>query len=462
MREDTKKIYLKTFGCQMNEYDSELIRGLFEGEGYAYTEDINEADVILFNGCSVRQHAEARVWGQVGVLKKLKPKGPSLSSPFGEASYPPGTSLFRTNKPIIGLVGCIAQNHQDKIFQKLPHVDLVCGTGNLYDLPQMVREIQKTGKKMLAVSGNQRPHAIGSAGTRKGKLKAFVTIVEGCDNYCSYCIVPYVRARQISRLPQDILEEIKSLVESGTKEITLLGQNVNSYGVDLNAHGLSFVKLLSEASKIKKLERIRFMTSHPKDTVKELFKLMAENKKICPHLHLPFQSGSECILKNMNRKYTISQYIKLVNLYKKLVPVGSLTTDVIVGFPGEEEKDFKATFDLMKEVSFDSAFVFKYCPRPPAASSLLADDVSMETKKERNQLLLALQKKISLNKNRVYLGREAEVLVEGHDKMKKKLRGRTRANKIAVFEGQDKLIGKLTKVKIKDVTESTLIAGLKK
>ncbi len=436
-----KRIYIRTFGCQMNEYDSELVRGLFEGEGYTYTKDINEADVILFNGCSVREHAEARVWGQAGVLKQ-----------GGKHS----------KKRIIGIIGCVAQNHQDRIFKKLPHINLVCGTGNLYDLPQMVREIEKTGKKMLAVSGNQRPHAIGSAGTRKGRLKAFVTIVEGCDNYCSYCIVPFVRARQISRLPQDILEEIKSLVESGTKEITLLGQNVNSYGVDLNAHGLSFVKLLSEASKIKGLERIRFMTSHPKDTVKELFELMAENKKICPHLHLPFQSGSERILKNMNRKYTISQYIKLVNLYKKLVPQGSLTTDVIVGFPGEEEKDFKATFDLMKEVSFDSTFVFKYCPRPPAASSLLADDVSVETKKERNQLLLALQKKISLNKNRFYLGQEAEVLVEGHDKTKKKLRGRTRANKIAVFEGQDKLIGKLTKVKIKDVTESTLIGTLKK
>ena len=272
--------------------------------------------------------------------------------------------------------------------------------------------------------------------------------------------MPYVRGGQVSRLPEDILEEIKSLVEGGAREVTLLGQNVNSYGQDLKAHAFSFVQLLSEVSKIKGLERIRFTTNHPKDTTSELFKLMAQNEKICPHLHLPFQSGSDRILKMMNRKYTAGKYVRLVGLYRKFVKEASVTTDVIVGFPGEKEKDFKATFDLMKEVAFDSAFIFKYCPRPPAAASGLADDVSIEEKKERNQMLLDLQKRISLHRNRLYLGQEVEVLVEGHDKMKKKLMGRVPTNKVTVFDGRDKLIGKISKVKVKDVTEHTLIASL--
>jgi tRNA-2-methylthio-N6-dimethylallyladenosine synthase len=427
----------------MNEYDSELIRGLFEKAGYEYTDELNEADVVLFNTCSVREHAEARVWGQVGMLKKL--------------NEPRTTS----HKPrVIGIVGCMAQNYQDKIFKKLPHVNLVCGTGNLYELPHLAEMAKKTGQKILAVKGNQRPHAIGSAGVRRKKLKAFVTIVEGCDNYCSYCIVPYVRGKQISRRPQDILEEIKDLVECGTKEVTLLGQNVNSYGQDLNGSRVSFIELLIEVSKIKGLKRIRFTTNHPKDTSIELIKLMAKDRKVCPHLHLPLQSGSDHILKMMNRNYTASQYLKLVNLYRKFVREGSLTTDIIVGFPGEKDEDFKATFDLMKKIAFDSAFIFKYSPRPPATSSRSIDEVPTEIKKERNQLLIDLQKKISLNKNRLYLNRKVEILVEGYDKSKKKLIGRTPSNKITVFNGEDKLIGETVEVEIKDVTENTLIASL--
>ncbi|MFH1855595.1 MAG: tRNA (N6-isopentenyl adenosine(37)-C2)-methylthiotransferase MiaB, partial [Candidatus Omnitrophota bacterium] len=460
----------KTFGCQMNEYDSELIWNLFEQEGYVLTDNIEEADVILFNTCSIREHAEARVWGQAGILAKIKNKKSQTKSAedssvvtVEQKDVSGNHSPFTIHqRPIIGIVGCMAQNYQEKIFEKLPHVNLVCGPGNIYDLPRLVSEIKQGKEHLLAVNGSQSPHAIGPKGKRKNKLKAFVTITEGCDNFCSYCIVPFVRARQVSRKSEEILEEVRYLADNGAKEITLLGQNVNSYGQDLGLGKEGCVKLLEEVSRIRGLERVRFTTNHPKDTGLKLFKLMAKNKKICPHLHLPLQSGSDRILKLMNRKYTVNHYLKMVNLYRKLVEDASLTTDIIVGFPTETEKDFKATFDLMKEIAFDGAFIFKYSPRFPAAAACMEDDVPQEVKKERNQILLDLQKKMSLNRNRLYLGREVEVLVERMDNKNRNLMGRTSANKTVVFAGEEKLIGKIVKVMVKDVTESTLIGSMER
>lgn len=466
----------------MNEYDSELIGILFEEAGYVRVDDINEAGVIIFNTCSVREHAEARVWGQAGMLMKTSHQSPVTSHrkkiDAGDKQEKSQSPISNLRSPIIAIVGCMAQNYKDKIFQKMPIADIVCGTGNIYDLPQLVSDARESNKKLLAVDGNQRPHFIGPRGARKNKLKAFVTITEGCDNFCSYCIVPYVRSRQASRLPDDILEEAKYLADSGIKEITLLGQNVNSYGRDLDGGKINFIKLLDEVSKIKSLARIRFITNHPKDTSEELFKLMAENKKICPHLHLPLQSGSERILKAMNRKYTINQYLEVVDLYRKFVGDAGLTTDIIVGFPGETEEDFKATVSAMERIAYDGAFIFKYSPRPPAPSSMLPDDVPQEVKKERNQILLDLQRKISLNINKFYIGREVEVLVEGYDKAKKNLTGRTPSNKMVVFPSRNAAgentgkpsatesygaesveLGKVFKVKIKEAKENTLIAG---
>lgn len=456
-----RKVYLKTFGCQMNEYDSELIGILFEGEGYSPTENMADADVIIFNTCSVREHADARVWGQAGALNKIQNLKSKIQNPNGTNGdlLKPRTENL---KPIIAICGCMAQNYKDKIFQRMPIVNIVCGTGNIYDLPQLVNEAQKGNKKLLAVDGDQRPHSIGQRGARKNKLKAFVTITEGCDNFCSYCVVPYVRSRQVSRLPGNILEEMKYLVDGGIKEITLLGQNVNSYGQDLRDDKINFIHLLNEAGKIKNLERIRFITNHPKDTGEELFRAMAENKKICPHLHLPLQSGSERILKTMNRKYTIGEYFNVVDLYRKLVGDSALTTDIIVGFHGEKDEDFKATVSAMERIAYDGAFIFKYSPRPPAPSSMMTDDVPQEVKKERNQILLDLQRKISLNINKFAVGREVEVLVEGCDKNKKNLTGRTVSNKVVILplgmDAPDEQIGKILKVKIKEAKENTLIS----
>ncbi|MFH1995651.1 MAG: tRNA (N6-isopentenyl adenosine(37)-C2)-methylthiotransferase MiaB [Candidatus Omnitrophota bacterium] len=383
-------VYLRTFGCQMNVRDSEIVKGLLIDRGYRAADSPEKADVVLFNTCSVRKHAEDRAINNVWRLRDLKKKRPEV---------------------VVGVIGCMAQAMKEEIIKKVPLVDFVCGPDDERDIPKLIEKIQGTKKKIVAV------RKIGSRGREKvpeyrgDGLNAFVSIARGCDNYCSYCIVPYVRGRERSRKPRDIIREVRGLAGRGFKEIMLLGQNVNSYkgyssGArdtryeirDTDKRKSDFVRLLEEINGIKGIERIKFMTSHPKDASRALFRAMRDLDRVVKHLHLPLQSGSDRILKLMNRKYTAKTYLKAVDDYRRLVSDGTVSTDIIVGFPSESEEDFKKTEDLMKKGRFDGAFIFKYSPRPRTKASRLEDDVPEKTKKERNAVLLKLQAEISKKK----------------------------------------------------------------
>jgi len=471
-------IYIKTFGCQMNNRDSEIVVGMLAKKGYSFVGRSEEADVVLFNTCSVRENAENRVWGQVASLKgRLAVSGERLANSLRKPQ-----TAHRT--PIIGIIGCMSKIHAENIFEKLPNVDFICAPANIYDIPDLIERARNGEKRISAIDKQTRPMGckneiacnddVGDCfalRARNDRLTASVNIMEGCDNFCSYCVVPYARGRERSRPAEDILKEIKCLIDSGVKDITLLGQNVNSYGKVTRSPGhplgfargrqvTSFVKLLGEIDKIigKENIRVRFVTSHPKDASEDLFKAMKDLKSVCEYLHLPFQSGSDKILSLMNRKYTRSDYLKLIGKLRKILPGCAISTDAIVGFPQETQEDFADTVDLFKKAQFDSAFIFKYSPRPHTAALKYKDDVPTKIKQERNQVLLALQNEISLGENKDLLGEKVEVLVESL--RKGQLFGRTRTNKITVFEGSKDLIGRFVDVKIKRVTPHTLIGEL--
>ena len=448
----------------MNEADSELVYSMLLSQGYQKAKSYEDADVILFNTCSVRKHAEDRVWGKAGELKKLG-VSPHPSPP------PKGERVF--SKPIIGIIGCMAKAQKDKIFERLPHVNFICGPSDIYEVVDLIEQAQDSPKQHFSsINRRKRPlrkigarHQLKVPGTnfyREEKIRAWVNISHGCNNFCSYCIVPYVRGRETSRRPEDIIDGIKRLVDDGAKEATLLGQNVNSYGEKSD-----FVKLLKKINKINGLLRIRFMTSHPKDASVDLFKAMRDLDKVCEHLHLPLQSGSDRILKLMNRKYTVSDYKRLVGRYRKIIPGGSLTTDVMVGFPTEAEQDFYQTYMFMKDIKFDNAFIFKYSPRPYTAASKMDDDVEKEAKEERNQSLLKLQDRIKKDKTKSFINTVQQALAVGGAKRppvsyypedgKHYLKGRTRANQQVIYEGNFELVGQLSDVKIKDIEDNTLI-----
>ena len=380
-------ILLRTFGCQMNEYDSEVIKSNLLQRGYLFTEQPQEADIILFNGCSVRERAEQRLWGNLESLKRFKKEKPDL---------------------IFGIIGCIAQNHKQNIFKKFPFVNFVCGPRNF---PEIFDYIEKLNNKtqILAVDKKERDfsrfHLTSTTPTSMSEVevganKGYVLIMSGCNNFCSYCIVPYLRGREKSRELKDILQEVKMLAENGCTHITLLGQNVNSYALHATRYTLhakktnDFVKLLKEVNKIDGIEKISFITSHPKDASEELFEAMRDLTKVEKYLHLPFQSGSNRILKLMRRGYSREDYLGLIKSLKKILPQCKLSTDIIVGFPAESEADFQQTKELMQEVKFDNAYIFKYSPRSGTAAAKFKDDVSIEVKKERNQILLELQRNI--------------------------------------------------------------------
>jgi len=416
----------------MNERDSEIIAGMLEEKGYAIVDDAEKADIALFNTCSVRQHAEDRVIGNIQKLKSRKKRNPN----------------FR-----IGILGCMAKRHGDMLLKEYPQVDIVVGPSNIYDIPELI-EKTTPDEKVVAVDLEKRPDKKVKWDTRRNVFSAFVNIMYGCDNFCSYCIVPHVRGREVSRHVKDIIDEIKGLVDKGYKEVTLLGQNVNSYK---SAGNKGFVDLLEKANGIKDLARIRFTTSHPKDATKKLFKAMHDLDKVCEHIHLPIQSGSDKMLDLMNRKYSYEDYMKKIDLLRGLIPDVGISTDIIVGFPSEKEKDYKATKRALEEIKYNSAFVFKYSPRPPALSACLVDDVPEEVKKERNNELLALQKKISAGKCKEMTGREVEVLVEGVSRISdKEVMGRTRDNTPCVFPGDKSLTGEIVKVKVGGASPTTL------
>ena len=445
-----KKVFVKTFGCQMSFRDSEFVAGHLLESGFGLSDSIDEADIILFNSCSVRKHAEDRLISNISDLKLLKKRKPEL---------------------IIGLMGCTAQIYKSEILEKLPILDFSCGPGNETDIPDIIKDILKHRGAIVATDkiDDKRPELFPAH--REDKYKAYVSIGEGCDNFCSYCIVPYVRGKERSRDAKDIIREVKGLAGRGFKEIMLLGQNVNSYSTNPTSEvGLSklspprrwdkrfdFVRLLETINSIKGIERIRFMTSHPKDASTELFKTMRDLEKICAHLHLPLQAGSDRILKLMNRGYTAKKYLLLVKEYRKYVPDGSITTDIIVGFPSETKNDFDKTVRIMKDIGFDGAYMFKYSPRLPAKSSRLKDDVSQDSKEERLEALISLQREISLKKNELLTGGTFDVLVDGQNKKDpSRFAGRTGTNKVAVFDGSKDMIGRIVSVKIESVTPHAL------
>ncbi|NLL82391.1 MAG: tRNA (N6-isopentenyl adenosine(37)-C2)-methylthiotransferase MiaB, partial [Tissierellia bacterium] len=358
-----KKYIIQTYGCQMNEHDSEKISWILDGMGYEITDNREECDLIIFNTCAVRKSAEERVFGQLGELKHLKRKNPNL---------------------LLAVCGCMMQREdiREVVLSKYRHVDLIFGTNNIHKLPQLIRRHLESGKIIVDINEENREIEESIDANRKYSFKAFVNIMYGCNNFCTYCIVPYTRGRERSREPDNILEEIRILAQNGCKEVTLLGQNVNSYGKTLD-RDYTFADLLREVNEIKGIERIRFMTSHPKDISDDLIECFGSLGKLCEQLHLPIQSGSNSILKKMNRKYTREDYLNIVGKIRKTNPDIVITTDLIVGFPGETEEDFQDTLDLVKEVKYDSAFTFLYSIREGTQAANMENQIPDNVKHER-------------------------------------------------------------------------------
>ncbi len=430
-----------TYGCQMNERDTEIIEGYLENLGYCPTEEEKEADIIILNTCCVREKAELKVFGKLGELNKLKKKKPDL---------------------IIGVCGCMTQ--QDEVFNKIkknaPYVNLMFGTYNVHQLPRLISKVVETKEPAYEIWEKEGEIVEDLFSKRQDNIKAYVNISYGCNNFCTYCIVPHVRGRERSRKPEKILEEITNLAKSGYKEVMLLGQNVNSYGKDLDIR-IDFADLLMQVNEIKGIERIRYMTSHPRDFTNKLIDTISKCHKVCEHYHLPVQAGSNKILKAMNRGYTREQYLELIEKIKKVSPEYAITSDLIVGFPGETEEDFQDTLDIVERVGFDVAYTFMYSPRKGTYAAGMENQVPQEIKKDRLKRLMDLQNKISLEKNLQLVGKTVEVLVEGISKNdENRLTGRTRTNKIINFEGDKELIGLFTNVKITQAQTWNLMGEL--
>jgi len=366
----------------MNEHDSGRLKDLLLERGYSFCDTIERADIVIFNTCSVRKHAEDRVYGKIGELRKLKAKAPGL---------------------IAGIIGCMAEAERGRIIDRFPVVDFLCGPADLDKVPDIIDKVRKGAGHIMCLEGYKSKVIPEFSRDRKTGKAAYVKIMEGCDNFCSYCIVPYVRGRERSRPSKEIIDEIKKLIANGAREITLLGQNVNSYGKGLKEK-INFVEFLTKIDNLVNLPgytagiKVGFFTSHPKDASLELFRAMRDLKSIIKILHLPIQSGSDKILKRMNRKYTAAKYRKLARDYRKIVKAGNISSDIIVGFPGETDKDFNATFKIVKELQFDAAYIFKYSPRPGTKAAEFKDDVSLEEKERRHAMLLDLQRGILSSK----------------------------------------------------------------
>ncbi len=419
---------IKTYGCQQNVSDGEKIKGMLAEMGFSFTDNKDEADLILFNTCAIREHAEDRVFGNVGALKSLKRKNPSV---------------------LIALCGCMMeQGHViDRIRESFPFVDLVFGTNLLHRFPELIYRVLTSGKRVFETGLNDLTITEDLPIKRDGDFKAWVPIMYGCDNFCTYCIVPYVRGRERSRKSEDILNEVKNLVDLGYKDITLLGQNVNSYEKNSD-EDINFSKLLRKIDKIQGDYRIRFMTSHPKDATFELIDTIAESEHICNHLHLPFQSGSNRILKLMNRRYTREKYLEIISYAKNKIPEVSFTSDIIVGFPGETYEDFKQTVSLVKEVGFTSLFTFIFSKRKGTPAEKMDDPVPYETKLEWFNELLKGQEGISAKNCSNMVGSIKRVLVEGKGKNDGELIGRTSGNMIIEFNGDANMIGEFCDLEV--------------
>lgn len=436
-----RKFHIVTFGCQMNEHDSEKMTAMLHNMGYHPTDDMERADLVLFNTCAVRENAELKVYGNLGRLKNLKKKNPAL---------------------MIGVSGCMMQQAHivEEIRERYPFVDLVFGTHNVHELPRLLLRVFESRHQVIEVWESEGQIVEGVPYERKIGIKAFVNIMFGCNNFCTYCIVPYTRGRERSRDPKHILEEVRQLAADGVKEITLLGQNVNSYGLTLSEK-VDFADLLELVSTVEGIERVRFMTSHPKDISDKLIDVIATNPKVCESVHLPVQSGSDRILHRMNRVYTREEYFRIIAKLKDRIPGVGLTTDIIIGFPGETEEDVDQTIDLIERVGFDSAFTFIYSRREGTPAATWEDTVTEAEKHARFEKMLKRLHATVIEKNKNRGGMEFEVLIEGRVKGEKPLyHGRTRENLLVTFPADEDRIGQLVRVRITQPKKFSLVGEI--
>lgn len=430
------QFYIRTFGCQMNVLDSEKVAGALTAAGWEMTEEPGEAGLVLFNTCSVREKAATRVYAHLGQMAALKKKNPRL---------------------VVAVMGCVAQQEGEALLRAVRGLDLVVGTRQEHLLPGLVEEIRRQpGRRLVRVEMDEDPLPVEAEQVlRESPFRAFVTIMEGCDNYCAYCVVPHTRGRERSRPANLIQEEIRSLVDRGVLEVMLLGQNVNSYR-DPSARRLDFTALLDQIAKESGLRRLRFTTSHPKDFTRELLSVMVENPVICNQLHLPAQSGSTVVLQRMNRRYGREEYLEKTGWIRSAPRSFSLSSDFIVGFPGETGRDFEETMSLLEIVRYDSIFSFMYSPRPGTAALNYPDEVPAAVKGERLRILQALQEKIQLENNSAEIGRCRDVLVDGPGRLPGQLASRTAENKIVHFNGEAAWMGTFRKIRITGASSHTL------
>ena len=431
-----KKFFIRTYGCQMNEHDSEKIKGMLKSVGFSESDDINDADIVILNTCAIRENAHDKVFGFLGVLKHMKQSKPNL---------------------LIGLCGCMAQEEVvvNDILNKYKYVDFVCGTHNLDNMLSIIKNKIDTDKRQIEVLSYEGDVVEGVPVVRDSKYSAWIDIIYGCDKFCTYCIVPYTRGTQRSRKHEDIVSEVETLVKDGYKEVTLLGQNVNAYGKDLYDN-YNLADLLKDVSDTG-IERIRFVTSHPWDFTDSMVDIIASRDNIMPYIHLPLQSGSNKILKLMNRKYTSEEYLKLYNSIREKVKDSSVTTDIIVGFPGETEEDFEETLKIVNECKFDGAFTFAYSPRENTPAALMKDAIRESVKMDRLHRLNEVVNKYSNLRNQKLLGKTVKCLVIGEsEKDKNKVCGYTENMKLVNIEGPKSLIGSIIPVKITDTKSFSL------
>jgi tRNA-2-methylthio-N6-dimethylallyladenosine synthase len=438
-----KKLYIQTYGCQMNQYDSERIAQVMARRDYVQTDRIDAADLILLNTCSVRDKAEQKVYSALGSWKEFK-------------EYRDGV--------IIGVGGCVAQQEGENLLKRIPHLDIVFGTHNIHKLPDLVDQVEAARARPVEVAFYRDPAYMefdDGGRARVEGFKAYVTIMQGCNKVCSFCIVPHVRGREVSRPSARIIAEIEALAVRGVKEVMLLGQNVNSYG-KLSPGEISFAELLRRVDAVEGVERIRFTTSHPQDLSPELIEAFADCRHLCEHLHLPVQSGSDSVLLRMRRGYNRAEYLARIAALRVRCREVALSTDIIVGFPGETETEFEQTLELLRRVEYDEIFAFMYSPRPQTVSAkLYDDDVEDEVKRARLKRVQELQQGISLGKNRQRIGDHDEILVDGPSKLKNgQLMGRTRSNRIVNVNAPASLIGQTVRVRIASATANSLVGEL--
>lgn len=420
----------------MNEYDSQVAQGLLENSGFKMAPDEQSADVVLINTCSVREHAEERVYGRLGALGKAKRTNPDL---------------------IVGLMGCMVEEHRDKLFKRFPQLDLMVGTRNIKELPSLIEEVRQTRRRVAKIKQDGISIEYTDLIKRASKYYAWLPIMTGCDKVCTYCIVPITRGAEASMPAREVYREANRLVSEGVKWITLLGQNVNSY----NGDGIRFPELLERLCEIEGLERISFTTSHPHDATVELFQVIARNPKISRRFHLPLQSASDRILKRMKRLHTFQEYKAKIDRMRELIPDISVTTDIITGFSGETEEDHQATCAALREIAYDSAFIYKYSTRPGTPAAKLTDDVSRKVKELRHSELLNIQREITRKNNQLWLGREVTAFAEAvSSKDARNIIARTDQDKKVVFPGNKSLVGQFVKVRLADLSHETFLGEL--